>query len=266
VEDNALNQEVALGVLRGFGLETKVAENGEQALDILAREDFDVVLMDVQMPVMDGLEASQAIRRREQEAQSTPIPIIAMTAHALHQDRENCLAAGMDDHIAKPIDPGELFRVLRAWLRPQFQYFSDQGFTDQSLSESKETVMEASTTPSELHLPGIDVPGLRERLMDDDELFNEVLLLFLRENVDKMDKIDQLLQASELEEARMQAHSLKGMAGNIGASDLARTAGALELALKNGRQGDEIKALFDATAKDMSQIIEGLRAAYPDAQ
>jgi signal transduction histidine kinase/CheY-like chemotaxis protein/HPt (histidine-containing phosphotransfer) domain-containing protein/PAS domain-containing protein len=270
VEDNALNQEVALGVLRGFGLETKVAENGEQALDILAREDFDVVLMDVQMPVMDGLEAARAIRLREldREGQSTAsrIPIIAMTAHALHQDRENCLAAGMDDHIAKPIDPGELFRVLRAWLRPQFQYFSDQGFTDQSLSESKETVMEASTTPSELHLPGIDVPGLRERLMDDDELFNEVLLLFLRENVDKMDKIDQLLQASELEEARMQAHSLKGMAGNIGASDLARTAGALELALKNGRQGDEIKALFDATAKDMSQIIEGLRAAYPDAQ
>ena len=115
VEDNAINQEVAVEFLRGAGIDVTVAGDGRQALDLLSRQHFDGVLMDCQMPVMDGYAATRALRQRPQ---LTNLPVIAMTANAMAGDREKVLAAGMNDHISKPIDADELFASLAQWVRP----------------------------------------------------------------------------------------------------------------------------------------------------
>jgi CheY-like chemotaxis protein len=115
VEDNAINQEVAVEFLRGAGIDVTVASDGRQALDLLARQHFDGVLMGCQMPVMDGYAATRALR---QQPQLTNLPVIAMTANAMAGDREKALAAGMNDHITKPIDADELLASLAQWVRP----------------------------------------------------------------------------------------------------------------------------------------------------
>jgi CheY-like chemotaxis protein len=113
VEDNAINQELAVELLGGAGIAVSVADNGEQALAMLAAEPFDLVLMDCQMPVMDGYEATRALRR---EPRWKGLPVIAMTANAMLGDREKVLAAGMDDHIPKPVDVERLFTTLLRWM------------------------------------------------------------------------------------------------------------------------------------------------------
>jgi CheY-like chemotaxis protein len=115
-EDNKINQQVALGILKRFGLSATVVGTGHEALAALRRQAFDLVLMDVQMPELDGLEAARRIRAGEDDQVPREIPIIAMTAHAMQGDRDRCLAAGMNDYMAKPINPQRLEEVLRAWL------------------------------------------------------------------------------------------------------------------------------------------------------
>jgi CheY-like chemotaxis protein len=118
VEDNAVNQKVALAMLKKLGYQADVAGNGAEALDAASRNAYDLVLMDCQMPVLDGFEATRRIRTGAVQA-SAAVPIVAMTAHALEGDRAACLAAGMDDYIAKPIQTAELARVLAQWLTPE---------------------------------------------------------------------------------------------------------------------------------------------------
>jgi CheY-like chemotaxis protein len=115
-EDNAVNQQVALGILRRMGAHADAVASGIEAIEALRQAPYDIVLMDVQMPEMDGLEATQHIRQEETEANKPHIPIIAMTAHALQSDRDRCLAVGMDDYVAKPVNPQELYSVLEKWL------------------------------------------------------------------------------------------------------------------------------------------------------
>jgi len=116
-EDNAVNQQVAMGILRRMGAHVDAVASGREAIDALRQAPYDVVLMDVQMPDMDGLEATQRIRGGEATAAAAKLPVIAMTAHALQSDRDRCLAAGMDDYVAKPVNPPELYAVLEKWLR-----------------------------------------------------------------------------------------------------------------------------------------------------
>jgi two-component system sensor histidine kinase/response regulator len=116
VEDNDLNQEVALELLRDAGLIVDLAEDGQRALDKLATADYDIVLMDMQMPVMDGVTATVALRL---DPRWQSLPVVAMTANAMQADRERCLAAGMNDHIAKPIEPEDLWKTLLKWIKPR---------------------------------------------------------------------------------------------------------------------------------------------------
>ena len=116
VEDNPVNQQVALGILGKLGLRARAAGNGAEALAALEEEDFDLVLLDVQMPVMDGLEAARSVRDPGSSVRDHRIPLIAMTAHAMQGDREACLAAGMDDYLPKPVKPGALAELLERWL------------------------------------------------------------------------------------------------------------------------------------------------------
>jgi CheY-like chemotaxis protein len=120
VEDNAINQKVAQGLLQKFGVQVDYAVNGEEALNSLENLPFDLVFMDCQMPVMDGYEATQKIRHSQSEVLNRDIPIIAMTANSMEGDREKCLAAGMNDFISKPINPNKLQEVLKRWLRKSY--------------------------------------------------------------------------------------------------------------------------------------------------
>ena len=157
MEDNEINQQVAREILAGAGAErVTVADNGREALRPAAgREPFDAVLMDVQMPVMDGYTATREIRKREGQTPERRLPIIAMTAHAMAGDHERSLAAGMDDHVTKPIDPGQLFAALTKWIGPRVEAQAPS----QSSSELRAPLPEAGLPET---LPEFDLPeGLR---------------------------------------------------------------------------------------------------------
>ena len=227
VEDNQINQEVASELLALSSATVDIAANGQLALEALERQAYNLVLMDLQMPVMDGLEATRAIRKRGWDA----LPVIAMTASVLSEDRSKCLVAGMNDFVAKPIEVEELFGVLRRWLKPL-----------------QEDARACSPAESETQ-PGPPAWALAarlcwqqalERMGGDWELYAQLMLKFRQYHADAGKAIRDALGAGSLEQVAALAHSLKGVGGNIGAMDLYAASVALEQAL----------ALQDATAVD----------------
>ena len=130
MEDNAVNQEVALGMLAKIGFNADVADNGQEGLDILAKQHFDLILMDCQMPVLDGYEATKAIREREIENSQPRLPIIALTANAMIGDADKCLAAGMDDYLSKPFEEHVLEEKIAFWLSKQIAELSSDNDSD----------------------------------------------------------------------------------------------------------------------------------------
>src|SRR5437867_2548994 len=158
VEDNEMNREIAIGLLEGAHLSIDQAENGAVAVDLLTKQDYDLVLMDMQMPVMDGITATKAIRSNPRFAS---LPILAMTANAMERDREMCLSAGMNDHLAKPIDPDKLFAALLHWIRPRAASASA------SIEATSVSAITSASIPSaasdHLHVPGIDTATALKR-------------------------------------------------------------------------------------------------------
>ncbi len=172
-EDNAINRKVATGLLEKRGHTVVAAANGKIALELLARESFDIVLMDVQMPEMDGFEATRLQREREATT-GTRIPIIAMTAHAMAGDREKCLAAGMDDYVSKPIDAQKLVEALARWAAAPVS----EAVAETRSRRSRVELASASLAPAKAPLERAEVLA---RLDGDEELMREVLELFLGE-------------------------------------------------------------------------------------
>jgi two-component system sensor histidine kinase/response regulator len=200
-EDNLVNQRVALGLLSRRGHTVTVVNNGREALDLLARETFDLVLMDVQMPVMGGLEATEAIRLREQES-GGHVRIVAMTAHAMNGDRERCVAAGMDGYLSKPLEPRMLFTIVE-----------DEGATRPA---------PASVSPT------FDRTAALQRLDGDEGLLSDVIGTFLDDCPAYLKAIKVAVDAKEPAAIRREAHRLKGAASNLSASSLFDAAEILE--------------------------------------
>ncbi|MEO4046000.1 response regulator [Pseudomonas sp. CAU 1711] len=250
VEDNELNREVACGLLQESGLQIDQAEHGQAALDLLrAAPDghYALVLMDMQMPVLDGIAATEALRR---EARFAALPIVAMTANAMPADRERCLAAGMNDHLGKPIEPAELWRTLGRWL---------QARTAQAQAQSPA----AQALPG-WQLPGVDIASGLRRVLGRLELYLRLLHKFAAGQAGFVDRLRHLLAAGELEGAEREAHSLKGLAGNLGALDLAAQAALLESAIKDERH-DELGALLIELEQSLAGLVEAIRA-LPQAE
>lgn len=232
-EDNPVNQLVIRRVLEKLGFRADVVSNGKEAVDALSAEPYDLILMDVQMPELDGLEATRIIRSGETGAPNPGLPIIAMTAHALKGDRDRCLEAGMDDYVTKPVDPARLLEVLEKWLSP-------------------EPVAELSAAPAPAAAPA-DAPGgapdppvfVRERLADmlagDGDAVREVLAQYLASAPEQLARIADCMARGDAAQAGREAHTLKGASANVGAEALAEAARALEAA---GRDGD-----LDAVAR-----------------
>ena len=236
-EDNATNQLVALSMLKKLGYAAEVAANGREALAALRRAPCDLVLMDCQMPVLDGYETAAAIRAGEARAAAgggggdyvphaagrVPLPIVAMTAHAMQGDREKCLAAGMDDYLTKPISKTALAAALERWL----------GHLPPADAEPGGGVAAGGAAEGAEGSPW-DRAGMLERLMDDEDLVRTVAAGFLEDMPRQVEALRGFLEAGDAEGAERQAHTIKGAAANVGGEAMSAAAGAMERLAKAG--------------------------------
>jgi CheY-like chemotaxis protein len=227
VEDNEINQQVAKEILSGGGLHVTVANDGQEAVDAVQENHYDAVLMDIQMPVMDGYQATLEIRKHKT---LQDLPIIAMTASAMTQDREEAFEVGMNGHVAKPIDTKDLFSTLVKWITPGER--ETPGVISEKVGEEK---TEKEPFPAEL--PGISIGSGLSKLAGNEELYRKLLSKFRESNRDVVNEIKGLIDAGDMETAARLAHTVKGVAGNLGAEDLFPAAGELEKALKQGEAG-----------------------------
>jgi two-component system, sensor histidine kinase and response regulator len=253
VEDNQLNQEVATDILRDAGLMVELAVNGQQAVDKVRMHNYDIVLMDMQMPVMDGLEATRQIRRLPGKES---LPIVAMTANASEADRRACLAAGMDDHVTKPIEPDVLFRSLQRWL------------------QARVTAAELPVPSTGTALPriaGLDTEQGLRRVLGRPERYLSILQRFVDGQRHMADDLAEALAVDDLRTAERLAHTLKTVAGNIGAGDLQQAAAELERACQpQGRAAQRAQcqqrcaALLQPLLQALTQYLVQSSAPVPD--
>ena len=242
VEDNAINRELATELLRELGLVVEVAFDGRDGVARVRDESFDLVLMDIQMPVMDGLSACRELRK---EARFSELPIIAMTAHAMSGDRDKSLAAGMNDHLTKPIDPEQLATTLRHWLVGAGQV-ADSAQHDHGANEA--------LLPGEL--PPFRLPQALARCAHKPELLHRLLRHFGRQYAEGLAPLRALLVQQQWEEAHRWAHTLKGVAASLEARELSLAAQALEQTLKDGQPGELAPLLGPLEVS----LLEALRA------
>ncbi len=252
-EDNDLNQQVAVELLQDAGFVVEVAEDGRQALDLVQQRSYDAVLMDMQMPVMDGVAATRAIRELPQHA---ALPVIAMTANAMQQDKDACLAAGMNDHVAKPIDPEALFRTLARWIVPGDRPRAASPMaTAPALQGTPVQGGDKADLPPEI--PGLDMAGGLSRVAGNRRLYRSLLLKMRREYPQTPEQLRTLLAAGEHKQAEILAHSVKGAAGSVGARELQEAAGLLEMALRT-EDVAAVPACLDAFEKTVALFLNAL--------
>ena len=249
VEDNILNQQVAKEILEGAGLIVEVANYGLEAVAAVSRLDYDAVLMDVQMPEMSGYEATHLIRC---DPRSANLPIIAMTAHAIQGTRDECLTAGMNDYIAKPIDKNDLFSILNRWIK---QRLPDQGYKPNMACDEEQREAIEQTLPDTL--PGIDIPAGLERLGGDRRLFIRLLLGFSHDYADVTDEIKAALSRNDMDTAIRLAHTVKGVSGNLSAKDLYAVASELEKSIKL-KIREKFNVLLEAFDQALRQVLESV--------
>jgi PAS domain S-box-containing protein len=246
-EDNAINQQIAVELLESAGAQVDVAANGRIAVTMAsaANPPYDAVLMDLQMPEMDGFEATRALRAHQRLAR---LPILAMTAHAMAEEREHCLAVGMNDHITKPIDPDTLFQVLARWI---------------GASPTPSGMPRASGAAGQdagLTIPGIDVAAGLQRVAGNRKLYETLLRQFLHSQGDAAGRIGTALAAQDRATAESIAHSVKGVAGNLGAQAVQEAAAQLEKALREAAEAATVEALLARLASTVTAMSNGISA------
>ena len=238
VEDNKFNQQLANALLVRAGIEVGIADNGFEALQALRRERFDAVLMDMQMPRMDGLEATRHIRTSLAQAD---LPIIAMTANAMTGDRESCLAAGMNDYIAKPLHHQELYATLARWTRR----------AESQAAQAAPVVQPPGDAP-----PVLETAVAMAR-MGGKKVYLSMLAKFVPSQGQAMRSIEDALAANDRATAERLAHTLKGVAASVGAASLAESADQLEQAIRSEYAG-EYPQLIEAIAGKLGQAIAAI--------
>ncbi len=245
-EDNPTNQKVAAAMLGKLGYQVELAENGREAVEMLAGHSYDLVLMDCHMPDMDGYEAIRIIRRPDSPVRNHAIPVIAMTANVTEGDREKCLDAGMDDYLSKPVEPHALAEKLGKWLR------SDASAADLGSTPGKG----AADVP-----PVFDEPQLRARLADDDRLMRGVIDTFLAEMAEQIANLRRRIDSADAESAGVQSHQIKGSSANVGGMAMSAVARGMEAA---GQAGDldglaarlpELERQFELLRERMRGVI-----------
>ena len=250
VEDNEVNRQIARELLQSAGAQVMAANHGGEAVKLLMAldqaPDFDVVLMDVQMPVMDGFTATKLLRS---DPRFEKLPIIAMTAHVLAEERQRCLDAGMNDHISKPIDPDALFSTLLRWTKPRSK-------TTSSAESSR------AKQNGDVFLPqvaGIDVADGLRRVAGNRRLYRELLLQFAAKQADAPAQISAALDSGDSKRAEGIAHNLKGVAGNLAITQLHAAAERLEIAIREA--ADSVPNLLDDFATTLQKEAAAINQA-----
>jgi two-component system sensor histidine kinase/response regulator len=256
VEDNEINQEVAIGLLEDAELFVDLAENGADAVRMVRENDYDIVLMDMQMPVMDGIEATQVIRS---DAGFQDLPIVAMTANAMAADREKCLKAGMNDHLGKPIDPEQLFGALLHWIkRPDGEKVSTE---DQTLTKTPTATHEAVVDDAPLEIVGVDTKSALKRIGGNRKRYETLLRQFAQQQANVVEAIRDALSSGDRATAERTAHSLKGAAGTLGAMAVSEAAAKVEAAIRTGQSFD---LALTSLSGDLARAVEAIQAALPE--
>ena len=245
VEDNLINQKVACELLERKGIKVTIANHGKEAIEILSQQTFDLVLMDVQMPVMDGYQASIEIRKY---LTKKTLPIVALTAHAMREDKERCLSVEMNDHLAKPINPDLLYSTLGKYL----------GNVKRSQPIKQAIVVKKEVVDMFPKIVGIDFQEGLLRLRENKTLYIKLLDMFIQEHKHSFDEIKQKITASDFQGATLKAHTLKGVGANLGAKALSNVAGELETQLKKKNQrGIDSKLLV--LTDEIERFIDGIQ-------
>jgi PAS domain S-box-containing protein len=252
-EDNHTNQEIALAILENAGIRTEIANDGKEALDALRQREFDAVLMDIQMPEMDGYETTKCIR---EDPKLAKIPIIAMTAHAMKGDEEKCLRAGMNGYISKPINQDVMFRTLWKAIGSVKLPADVQTAEPVSAPEPEAPPEENAVLPDSL--PGINIGDTLANLNIDKTTFRRILEGFYRHNRETVANIKAALDNENWDELRQLAHSVKGSAANIGADSLHIAAKELEAVCADESLRPPSEEVIQNFENAMNEVLESL--------
>ncbi|MBF0157676.1 MAG: response regulator, partial [Magnetococcales bacterium] len=257
VEDNEINQQVARELLEQAGITVLLAENGAQAVEMVSRDaGLDGVLMDVQMPVMDGMTATRRIR---QDPRFAGLPILAMTANAMSGDRELCLQAGMQDHIAKPVDPGDLYSTLSRWIKlatSTSPAAADRG-AEAAVREEAEAV-DGTLSLALPDIPGLDAEAGLGRMSGNLAGYLRLLAKFRVNQGSAVEALKAALEADDRATAERLVHTLKGVSQTIGASALGEKAAILEKSIREGWDDGRRNRLLAVVAEELARICTAL--------
>ena len=248
VEDNEMNQDLATEILNKYGMSVVIANNGQEAIDQLEIDVFDGVLMDCQMPIMDGYTATGKIREMDQFKN---LPIIAMTANAMVGDKEKAMAAGMNDYISKPINFNQMFKTMSEWIVPE------NPLAEGEVSYSAEA-HDGAVDISDMVVDGIDIQRGLQTTQGDQVLYTKLIKRFIEGQVGFEAEFKQSIQSRDSELAIRLAHTLKAVAGNIGAMDLMESTKQLEASCIENINSDAIIVLLNKVVPQIAQVIENL--------
>jgi signal transduction histidine kinase/CheY-like chemotaxis protein/HAMP domain-containing protein len=270
VEDNEINQQIAVELLEGAGATVTIAANGREAVDMLSastkRPPFDVVLMDLQMPEMDGFQATAKLRS---DPRFATLPIIAMTAHATLEERQRCLAAGMNEHVAKPIDPGSLFGTVKRFLtpRPGTPPAAAAAATPSKSPAAPPRTGDAGAPDGVPTIAGLDTQDGLARVGGNHTLYVKLLRRFVEQQGPIVSQITGSLAAGDVELAGRLAHTAKGVAGSIGARQVQAAAGEVEKLIRDRAPDAQVNPAAQRLSAVLDPLVTALRAALdsPDA-
>jgi two-component system sensor histidine kinase/response regulator len=241
-------------LLQGAGASVQIANTGREAVAMLsgsAQPPFDLVLMDLQMPEMDGYQATTKLRS---DSRLASLPIIAMTAHATIEERQRCLAAGMNDHISKPIDPAALFETVARFYTPS---------VDRALPTAPSSGREVIPASAELPtIAGLDTHDGVSRVGGNQKLYVKLLRDFAAQQKTAIERVREALEAGDVSTAERLAHTLKGVAGNIGAKDVQSAAGALERLIRDRSPSDRIETASQQVSSLLAPLTAQINVAF----
>ncbi len=258
-EDNDINQQIAIELLEGAGAKVTVANNGREAVEILTKSSrpapFDMVLMDLQMPELDGYQATAKLRA---DPSLNSLPIIAMTAHATIEERQRCLAAGMNDHISKPIDPVLLFETIGRFFKPQ-----PATAPPPEIGALNNPAVPTNDLPA---IAGLDTKDGLGRVAGNRKLYLKLLRQFLDQQATAPAQIAEALKRNDASTAERLAHTVKGVAGNLGAGRIQQIAGRLEKAIGTKPAPTDLTSILREFESDMKDFVTLLRDSLPPAE
>ncbi len=258
VEDNEINQDVICQLLNSVGMMTLIAENGEEAVRLAGQRSFDLILMDMQMPIMDGLQATEAIRRLPE---GRDIPILALTANAFDEERFRCLKAGMTDYLAKPVNPENLYDALIKWIAPRQKYGESKLKREKVQKGRKfQSKPEKKLLQDLAEIEGLDVSlGLRS-LLNDIVGYAKLLGHFAEQHAFDAVRMLTSLQLGDYETLKKKAHTLKGVAGTLGIGRCQFLAAQLEKLAQANADKSEISSRIEELAAVLDSLVANLQA------